>query len=63
MKVREIIKKLEKEGWYLARKKGSHKIYKHPLKPEIRIVVPDHGKNKQPSIGVMKDIEKKAGWR
>lgn len=26
MKVRDIIKKLEAEGWYMARQSGSHKI-------------------------------------
>ena len=32
MKVREVIKRLEEDGWYLARTKGSHRQYKHPLK-------------------------------
>lgn len=63
MKVREIIQKLEEEGWRLARQKGSHKIYKHSQKPELRIVLPDHGMNKEPSIGVLNDIKKKAGWK
>jgi predicted RNA binding protein YcfA (HicA-like mRNA interferase family) len=63
MKVREIIQKLEQEGWRLARQNGSHKIYKHPQKPELRIVLPDHGMNKEPSVGVLNDIKKKAGWK
>ncbi|CAN5540052.1 type II toxin-antitoxin system HicA family toxin [soil metagenome] len=33
MKVREIIKLLERDGWELNRTKGSHKQYKHPVKP------------------------------
>jgi predicted RNA binding protein YcfA (HicA-like mRNA interferase family) len=44
MKVREIIQRLQEEGWILARQKGSHKIFKHPQKPDARIVLPDHGK-------------------
>jgi predicted RNA binding protein YcfA (HicA-like mRNA interferase family) len=32
MKVREVIQKLEKDGWYLKRTKGSHRQYKHPTK-------------------------------
>ncbi|MBE9145252.1 type II toxin-antitoxin system HicA family toxin [Planktothrix mougeotii] len=32
MKVRDVIKKLEKEGWYLARTRGSHRQFKHPDK-------------------------------
>jgi predicted RNA binding protein YcfA (HicA-like mRNA interferase family) len=32
-KVREIIKIIEADGWYLATIAGSHRQYKHPLKP------------------------------
>ena len=32
MKVREIIKLLEANGWFLVATKGSHKQYKHPIK-------------------------------
>jgi len=32
MKVREVIKILETDGWYLARTKGSHRQFKHPEK-------------------------------
>lgn len=32
MKVKEVIKLLEGEGWYLARTKGSHRQFKHPNK-------------------------------
>jgi predicted RNA binding protein YcfA (HicA-like mRNA interferase family) len=32
MKVREILKLLEDDGWYLVRTKGSHRQYKHPVK-------------------------------
>jgi predicted RNA binding protein YcfA (HicA-like mRNA interferase family) len=61
MKVRDIIKQLQDEGWYLARQSGSHKIFKHNHKPAIRIVLPDHGNNKEPSIGVMILRRKQAG--
>ncbi|MDT7897067.1 MAG: type II toxin-antitoxin system HicA family toxin [Armatimonadota bacterium] len=33
MKVREVIKLIEADGWYLVRMKGSHRQYKHPTKP------------------------------
>lgn len=39
MNSREIIKKLEKDGWYLARTKGSHHQFKHPTKPGLVTVV------------------------
>ena len=32
MKVRELLKLLEEDGWYLVRTKGSHRQYKHPIK-------------------------------
>jgi predicted RNA binding protein YcfA (HicA-like mRNA interferase family) len=30
MKIKGVIALLEKEGWHLARTKGSHRQYKHP---------------------------------
>ncbi len=33
MKVREVIKLIEKDGWYLVTTRGSHRQYKHPIKP------------------------------
>jgi predicted RNA binding protein YcfA (HicA-like mRNA interferase family) len=41
MKVRNVIKKLEIDGWYQARMRGSHRVFKHPTKPGI-VVVPGH---------------------
>ena len=32
MKVKDIIKLLDEDGWYLARTKGSHRQFKHPTK-------------------------------
>lgn len=32
MKTREIIKLIEKDGWYEVRQRGSHRQYKHNLK-------------------------------
>lgn len=32
VKVFRIIKMLEKDGWYIARQKGSHRQFKHPSK-------------------------------
>jgi predicted RNA binding protein YcfA (HicA-like mRNA interferase family) len=33
MKVRELLKRLEKAGWYVARMRGSHRQLHHPRKP------------------------------
>jgi predicted RNA binding protein YcfA (HicA-like mRNA interferase family) len=35
VKVTELIRLLEDDGWYLARTKGSHRQYKHPRKPGL----------------------------
>ncbi len=39
MKVKAVLKILEKEGWYLARTKGSHRQFKHPHKSGL-VTVP-----------------------
>ena len=33
MKVREVIKMLEDDGWLVAATKGSHRQFTHPTKP------------------------------
>jgi predicted RNA binding protein YcfA (HicA-like mRNA interferase family) len=33
MKVRDVIKMIEADGWYQVATKGSHRQYKHPQKP------------------------------
>jgi predicted RNA binding protein YcfA (HicA-like mRNA interferase family) len=33
MKIRDIIKMLERDGWVLVAQKGSHRQFKHPTKP------------------------------
>jgi predicted RNA binding protein YcfA (HicA-like mRNA interferase family) len=35
MKVRDVIKIVEKDGWYLVRQKGSHRQFKHNSKKGI----------------------------
>jgi predicted RNA binding protein YcfA (HicA-like mRNA interferase family) len=35
MKVREAIRLIEDDGWFLARTRGSHRHFKHPAKPGI----------------------------
>lgn len=33
MKVRDVIRLIERDGWYLVATGGSHRQYKHPAKP------------------------------
>ncbi len=41
MKVRDVIKLIEANGWYLVVTKGSHHQYKHPTKPG-RVTIAGH---------------------
>jgi predicted RNA binding protein YcfA (HicA-like mRNA interferase family) len=33
MKIRDIIRMLERDGWLLVATRGSHRQYRHPTKP------------------------------
>lgn len=35
MKVRDIVKLIEEDGWYFVRTRGSHRHFKHPRKPGL----------------------------
>ena len=39
MKVREIIRIIQDDGWFIVRTRGSHRQYKHPLKKGL-VTVP-----------------------
>jgi len=58
MKSRDVIKKLEADGWFLVRTAGSHHHFRHPEKPGT-VTVP-HPKKDLP-IGTLKSIEKLSG--
>ena len=61
MKIRDILKRLKKEGWVLDRQQGSHRQYVHPQK-EDTVTIP--GKpGDDVAVGTLHSIEKQAGWR
>ena len=61
MKVREAIKLIERDGWYLARTRGSHRQFKHARKPGL-VTIAGH-----PSVdiprGTLNSILKQAGLK
>ena len=58
MTSREIIKRLEEDGWYHVKTTGDHYQMKHPTKPgKVTIVHPA----KDFSIGTLRSIEKQSG--
>lgn len=61
MKVRELIRLLEADGWYLARTRGSHRQYKHPTKPGL-VTVAGSG-NDDLAPGTVNSILKQAGLK
>jgi predicted RNA binding protein YcfA (HicA-like mRNA interferase family) len=61
MKIREAIKLIEEDGWYLARTRGSHRHFKHPRKVGL-VTIAGH-----PSVdiprGTLNSILKQAGLK
>jgi predicted RNA binding protein YcfA (HicA-like mRNA interferase family) len=60
MNSRDVIKRLEAEGWVLSHAKGSHYQFTHPSRPG-RVTVP-HPKKDLP-IGTLRNIYRQLGWR
>ena len=58
MNSREIIRKLEQDGWFKVAQVGSHKQFKHPTRPG-RVTVPFP--RRDVAIGTLRSIEKQAG--
>ena len=56
---RDIIRRLEKEGWRLVRSRGSHQPFKHPDKA-VRVTAP-HPEKDLPLKTVL-SIYQSAGW-
>lgn len=58
MDSREIIKRLEEDGWYKVGQVGSHCQFKHPTKGG-RVTVPSP--RKDIPLGTLRSIEKQSG--
>ena len=59
MKIRDIIKQLEDDGWYLARTRGSHRQFKHLDK--LGLVTVAGKPNDDLAPGTLNSILKQAG--
>ncbi|MFQ5683756.1 MAG: type II toxin-antitoxin system HicA family toxin [Candidatus Binatia bacterium] len=59
MKVREVIRLLEREGWQLVVTQGSHRQFKHPRKPG-RVTVSGHPGDDMPK-GTLGSVLRQAG--
>ena len=61
MKVREVVKLIEKDGWYLVRTRGSHRQYKHPIKKGL--VTISGNLNADIGKGTLNSVLKQAGLK
>jgi predicted RNA binding protein YcfA (HicA-like mRNA interferase family) len=61
VKVREVIKLLEEDGWYQARMRGSHRQFKHPEKAGTVTVAGKPNVDIPP--GTLNNILKQAGLK
>ena len=59
MKYRQIVKLIEKDGWYQVRQKGSHRAYRHNTKKGI-VTVAYHRLSDYVPKGTLNSILKQA---
>ena len=61
MKVRDVLRLLEADGWYQVRMRGSHRQLKHSAKRGL-VTVPGH-LGDELAIGTLNNVLKQAGLK
>jgi predicted RNA binding protein YcfA (HicA-like mRNA interferase family) len=61
MKVRDVLKLIENDGWYQVAQRGSHRQFKHPVKSG-RVTVAGHP-SQEMDAGTLNSILKQAGLK
>jgi len=61
MKIREVIKLIEEDGWFLVATRGSHRQFKHARKPG-RVTIAGHPSDDL-APGTLNSVLKQAGLR
>jgi predicted RNA binding protein YcfA (HicA-like mRNA interferase family) len=59
MKTKDIIKRIEDDGWYEVRQSGSHRQYKHKTKKGL-VTIPIHRLSNDITPGLERSIMKQA---
>jgi predicted RNA binding protein YcfA (HicA-like mRNA interferase family) len=59
MKVSEVIKLIEDDGWFIVRQKGSHRQYKHRFKKGL-VTIAAHKLSDEIAKGTLNSILKQA---
>jgi predicted RNA binding protein YcfA (HicA-like mRNA interferase family) len=58
MKIRDVVRMLDNDGWRLTRQRGSHRQFKHPTKPGLVTIAGKSGDDLAP--GTLNSIFKQA---
>jgi len=61
VKVRDVVKMLKEDGWYLVSTRGSHEQYKHPTKPGLVTIAGKPSDDLAP--GTLNSVLKQAGLK
>ena len=61
MKIRDVIRLIQDDGWFLVATRGSHRQYKHPTKAG-RVTIAGHP-NDELATGTLSSVFKQAGIR
>jgi predicted RNA binding protein YcfA (HicA-like mRNA interferase family) len=61
VKVRDVLKQLEDDGWVTVRQRGSHRQLKHPAKTGLVTIAGKPGNDL--ATGTLLSIRKQAGWK
>jgi predicted RNA binding protein YcfA (HicA-like mRNA interferase family) len=59
MKIMEVIRQIEQDGWFLVATRGSHRQFKHPEKPG-RVTIAGHPSDDL-APGTLNSVFKQAG--
>ena len=61
MKVKDVIKMIEQDGWFMVRRKGSHRQYRHSYKKGL-VTIAGH-LNDDLDKGTLNSVFKQAGLK
>jgi predicted RNA binding protein YcfA (HicA-like mRNA interferase family) len=61
VKIRDVLKMLEEDGWSVVRQRGSHRQFKHAIKPGLVTVAGKPGDDVAP--GTLNSILKQSGLK
>lgn len=61
VKVRDVLRLIEQDGWYLVQTRGSHRQYKHRVKPGLVTLPGKPGDDLAP--GTLNSVWKQAGLK